>query len=93
METALNHREPYVSLLNRLRNEADAGVKSSISEAEALEFRRDQYGLSAKDFAAVLGLGASHYSEVIHGKRRLPIRAVAKAVAVGVSIEPLLSDR
>jgi antitoxin component HigA of HigAB toxin-antitoxin module len=93
MENELSHREPYVSLLERLHAEAAAGITSVVTEAEALEFRRDQYGLSAKDFSAVLGLGASHYSEVIHGKRRLPIRSVAKAIAVGVPSQPLLSGR
>lgn len=58
--------------------------------ADALEFRRDQYGLSQADFAFVLGIQPSHYSEVINGKRSLPMTAMKAAYKIGVPAEILL---
>lgn len=86
-------KESRSAIFARLIVEADAGVPSLVSEAEALEFRRGQYGLTAWRWALVLGLTASQYSEIVHGKRRLPVNAVARAVAVGVPPEPLLAGR
>lgn len=89
----LNKPEPYGVRLTRLLNEASAGVSSDVSEADALEFRREQYDLTAGDYAAVLGMAQSHYSEVINQRRRLPVNSIARAVAIGVPIAPLLAGR
>ncbi len=85
--------ESHGERLTRLLREADAGVSSEVSEADALEFHREQCGLTASDFAVVLSMQQSHYSEVVHQRRRLPINAVARAVAIGVPAAPLLAGR
>lgn len=86
--------ETHDQLIQRLMQRADACTASTrISEADALEFRREQYGLSASEFAQILNIQKSHYSETISGKRRLPINAVARAIAVDVLPGPLLSGR
>lgn len=87
---ALNKREPKPILIARLMTEA-CGKQCDVSLADALEFRRDQYGLSAKDFAFILGLSQSHYSEVIHGIRDLPIKSTKRAFAIGVPVDVLLA--
>ena len=89
----LNTPEPLEALRYRLLREAERGVQCEVSEAEALEFRRLQYGLSRRDFAEILGIMPSHFSEILSGKRRLPINAVARAVAIGVPVPPLLQGR
>lgn len=86
-------RETYGEVLCRITKEAEAGIACDVVEADALEFRREQYGLTAADFAAVLGMQQSHYSEVVNQRRRLPINAVARAVAIGVPAAPLLAGR
>lgn len=80
-------------IMGRLLREAARGVRSKIKEADALEFRREAYDLTAYEFAQVLGMTPSHYSEVVNERRRLPIKAVARAVAIGVLPEPLLAGR
>ena len=54
------------------------------SVSEALEFRRQQYGLSRSEWAYVLGTTPSHYSEVENGKRTLSKKSMARAYAFGV---------
>ncbi|KQY83732.1 helix-turn-helix domain-containing protein [Pelomonas sp. Root1444] len=56
---------------------------------EAVEFRRDAYGLDCRQWAAVLGMAPSHYSEFVNGKRPLPKRAMTNAFAYGVPAEAL----
>ena len=89
----LNTPEPLEALRYRLLREAERGVQCEVSETEALEFRRLQYGLSRRDFAEILGIMPSHFSEVVNGKRRLPINAVARAAAIGVPVSAMLQDR
>ena len=71
---ALNKREPKHTLILRLLAEAETPKTGLPSVVDALEFRRDQYGLTRSEFAAVLGLAPGHYSEFINGKRELPPR-------------------
>lgn len=87
---ALNTPEPKPDLLSRLHREADAGCKSDVSLIDALEFRRDAYGLTREEFAGVLGCWPGHFSEVMSGKRRLPSLAMRRAFAVGVPAAALL---
>ena len=54
---------------------------------DAVEFRRDAYGLTQKNWAFVLGVQPSHYSEFINGKRRLPVAAMARCFEHGVPAE------
>ena len=88
----LNTREPKPAMILRLLAEAQAGIRCEVSIKDALEFRRDQYGLTQAEFGALLGMGASHYSEVLKGKRRLPIGAVKRAYAIGVPADALLQN-
>lgn len=81
--------ETKAELICRLIEEVDAGVESN-SAAEALEFRRDQYGLSRKEFCDVLSIGESHYSEIINGKRSVPMSLARKANAIGVPLKSLV---
>jgi len=57
---------------------------------EALEFRREQYGWTMTRMAFELGIKLSHYSEVISGKRRLPLEAIRQAVKIGVPSKVIL---
>ncbi len=51
---------------------------------DAVEFRRDQYGLTQRDWAYVLGMRPSHYSEFVNGKRGITLKQAAKAFEYGV---------
>jgi len=83
-------REPKRAMILRLLTEAQAGKECDISIEDALEFRRLQYELNAKDFSAILGITASKYSDVIHGMANLPLNARIRAFAIGVPAEVLL---
>lgn len=85
-------REPKPAMLLRLLAEAQSGVRCECTLAESLEFRRDQYGLSRGEFAALLGLQRSHYSEIVNGKRGMPLGAIKRAYAIGVPADVLLSN-
>lgn len=63
------------------------------SIVEALEFRRNQYGLTQTEWATVLGMGQSHYSEFVSGERSLPKHAMAAAFHYGVPAECLFQCR
>lgn len=86
----LNKREPKPAMILRLLTEAQMGKAVDVSVADALEFRREQYGLTQSEFAAILGLQNGHYSEIVSGKRRLPLGATKRAFALGVPAEVLL---
>ncbi len=85
-----NNGESKASRILRLIAEAGQGKAIDVSIPEAIEFRRGQYGLNQTEFAAVLGLHGSHYSEIIKGKRSLPIEATKRAFAIGVPAAVLL---
>ena len=59
---------------------------------DALEFRREQYGLRGYEWASLLGMAQSHYSEFKRGKRTLPKEAMAKAFAYGVPAHILFQE-
>ena len=83
-------KEPKPTMILRLLAEAQAGKKARVSIPDALEFRRDQYGLTRTEFAALLGLGLNHYGEIINGKRGIGKTAMRRAYAIGVPAEVLL---
>ncbi len=56
---------------------------------DALEFRRDQYGLSQSEWAYILGLSPSHYNDFIKGRRGLSLQVAAKAFEYGVPAEAI----
>jgi len=57
---------------------------------DALRFRADQMGWNQSQMAAKLGMGRSHYSEVLSGKRPLPLPAIRKAYELGVPARVLI---
>lgn len=59
----------------------------------AVEFRREQHGWTQSKMADCLGIADSHYSEFVHGKRRLPYAACCKAYEIGVPPSVLLQTR
>lgn len=87
---ATNGREPKPAMVLRLLAEAQAGVKCDMTLVQALEFRREQYGLNKRDFAALLGFSLARYSDVCSGRRRLPLDATKRAYAIGVPADALL---
>lgn len=58
---------------------------------DALESRRSQHGWTQAKMAKTLGLRPGHYSEIIHGKRGLPIQATRLAYSIGVPAAVLLA--
>ena len=57
------------------------------SVIDAVEFRRQQYGLTQSQWAYVLRWSPSHYSEFVNGKRSMNKRAMSWAFAFGVPAE------
>ena len=68
-------------MILRLLTEAQVGKACEVSIIDALDFRRDQYGLTRAEFAAILGLTATHFSDVMAGRRNLPLNARIRASA------------
>lgn len=60
--------------------------------AEALRFRAEQMRYTDRRMAKELGMQPSHYSEVLKGKRALPMRATKRAFAMGVPAKVLLQE-
>lgn len=63
------------------------------SVVDAVEFRRDAYGLTQRDWSKVIGINQSHYSEFVHGKRTLTLRQAARCFEFGVPAECLFQCR
>lgn len=83
-------QEAKATLIERLIARADKGIDYGVSAVEAMEQRRCAFGLNQTDFARVLGMQKSHYSEFVAGKRKLPIEATRRAAAIGVPAQALL---
>ena len=60
-----------------------------VSIIDAVEFRREQYELTKRDWAALIGIGATHYGEFTRGKRNLTLKQAAKCFQFGVPAEHL----
>lgn len=75
----------------RLIKIANKGIKSDVTAIDAVEFRREQYFLNQSEFAEILGMQKSHYSEFINGKRDLPKSAMKRAIAIGIPAISVLS--
>lgn len=92
----LNIRESKQSIIKRLsRDVVRPTPKNSLPTiVEMIEFKRiDCYELNQTEFAKILGMSKSHYSEFIHGKRELPINSLRRAYAIGCSADVLLAIR
>jgi antitoxin component HigA of HigAB toxin-antitoxin module len=59
------------------------------SIVDAVEFRRDAYQLTQRDWAKVIGISESHYSEFVSGKRNLTLKQAANCFSFGVPAECL----
>jgi antitoxin component HigA of HigAB toxin-antitoxin module len=57
---------------------------------EALKFSARAMGLKQYEMAALLGISSARYSDVMHGRRQLPLSARKKAFALGIPAEILL---
>jgi DNA-binding transcriptional regulator YiaG len=98
----LNIREPKASILSRLYKNiqnnthymvmTDKSVPCWNELIHTVEFSRDQYGLTQAEFASLLGMLPSHYSEFINGKRSFPQVAMKRAFAIGIPAETLLKE-
>jgi hypothetical protein len=78
---------------NTLVATATTGVTANMSLREGLEACRTRYGLQKQQFAAVLGMPASHYTGLIKPEgthRPLTLRQASRAFAIGVPAEVLL---
>ena len=62
------------------------------SIVDAVEFRREQYLLTQKQWAQVIGTSPSHYSEFVSGKRSLTLAQAAKCFEYGVPAECLFQN-
>ncbi len=69
--------------------EPELGLPSLI---DALRFRIEQYGWTDQKFAEEIGMNQGHFSQVMSGKRRLPLSARIKAHALGVPAKVLLQS-
>lgn len=85
----LNVPEPKEAIMGRLLIEC-CGKPADVTVSSALEFRREQYGLSEREFAYILGLQPSHYNEIVNGRRDITKKAMRRAFAIGVSAAVLL---
>lgn len=56
----------------------------------AVEFRREQYGLTCVQWAKLLGMPKTNYSDFLHGRREFPPSAMPRACRLGVPAEVLL---
>jgi len=83
-------KESKPAMILRLLAEAEQGKFCHVSLRDGLEFRRDQYGLTKSQFAALLGVSLGRYGEVLSGKRELGFNPTRRAYAIGVSAEVLL---
>ena len=86
----LNAKESKTDIICRLIKEVDAGFVASTSAADALEFRREQYGLDRKDYCYILSISVNHYGEILKGKRELPKSLIRNANIIGVPLESLV---
>lgn len=96
----MNKTESKAELIARLTEEADTGTVATVAMSgreervsliTALEFRRDQYGLTKAEFARILGMHRSNYSDFTSGGRcGFPLSARKRAYAIGVPANVLL---
>lgn len=56
----------------------------------ALETERINRSWNAKQMAEAIGIAFTHYSEFVHGKRALPLKARAGAFKLGIPAALLL---
>lgn len=77
------------TLIAHLETRAKGNPKA-VPQAKALEDFRESLGLTQLEFAGLLRLHPGHYQEIVKGESQLPIRAVRRAYALGISADSLL---
>lgn len=66
------------------------GKRGNNNLVDVLEARREEEGMTQAEFAKVLGISPSLYSEVRSGKRRLSLDSRKRAFAIGIPAGVLL---
>ena len=56
---------------------------------DAVEFRREHYGITKKQWAKIIGTSPSHYSEFTKGRRNLTLAQAGRCFEFGVPPECL----
>ena len=75
--------------IDNLKKRANKNVKT-LSVIEAVEYRRDQYGLTCNEMAEIIGIHKSKYSEFMNGKKPLSVKTLKKLYYIGVPAKCLL---
>ena len=88
----LNKKETKQSIIDLLTIEANNGIKSEVSGIDAVKFRMEQYGLNEHEFSGIIGITESEMTSFLMGKIKIPRKAIVRCVAIGVSVNALLSD-
>lgn len=78
--------------IRRLNNEIAEAARTRTTVGEALEHRRLSYCLRRNEFAKLLAVSKSHYSDIVAGRRDLPRHAVIRALAIGVPLRSFLAE-
>lgn len=91
LEPVVGH-EPRPAKLLRLLATAQLGVPCATPLPAALDDCRQRHALSMAEFTALLGMQRTHMSDVMNGKRHLPIGATRRAYALGIPADVLLQE-
>lgn len=88
----LNTPEPRHQIIARLLAETEKPMQCQADFIESIEFRRDQYGLTQREFAFILGMSESKYSELKSKKINLTKPQAARLFQIGVPAEAILIE-
>lgn len=88
----LNAREPKFQIIARLLADTEKPLIGQADFIESIEFRRDQYGLTQREFAFILGMSESKYSELKSKKINLTKPQAARLFQIGVPAEAILIE-
>lgn len=66
------------------------GKSDAVPQAKALEDFRESLGLTQLEFSSLLRLHPGHYQEIVKSESILPLKAVRRAFALGISADSLL---
>ncbi|MEM7697191.1 MAG: hypothetical protein AAF236_02165 [Verrucomicrobiota bacterium] len=80
-------------IMEKLEGQIANYPKPELTLADALEIAREAYGLRGYQFAKLLGMPKTRYSEVVNGSRGLTKSAMIKAFRVGIPASVILSDQ
>lgn len=90
---SLNTRETKHQILARLLADTEKPqINGRVSFVDSIEFRREQYGLSQREFAFILRMSESKYSELKNQKINLTKPQAARLFQIGVPAEAILIE-